>query len=173
MAMQLGGHFPDEHDDAGSRPMAEINITPFVDVMLVLLIIFMVAAPLLVQGVPVDLPSTSAAKLSQTRKPMVVTVVSDAQVQIRDEMVARSSFVDRLRQIRATEGDTVVYVRADRKIAYGDVMEVLGRVGDSGYARVSLLSKPSPAQAAAASGAVGAATPAASAASATTPAVGN
>ena len=147
--MQLGGHFPDEHEDAGYKPMAEINITPFVDVMLVLLIIFMVAAPLLVQGVPVDLPSTSAAKLAQTRKPMVVTVVGNGQVQIRDEMVAQSSFVDRLRQIRAAEGDTVVYVRADRKSVYGDVMEVLGRVGDSGYARVSLLSKPSPAQGAA------------------------
>ncbi len=170
MAMQLGGHFPDEHEDAGYRPMAEINITPFVDVMLVLLIIFMVAAPLLVQGVPVDLPSTSAAKLSQTKKPMVVTVVSDGQVQIRDEMVARAGFVDRLRQIRAAEGDTVVYVRADKKIAYGEVMEVLGRVGDSGYARVSLLSKPSPSQAAAAGKASEQVAPAAPA---TTPAVGN
>lgn len=170
MAMQLGGHFPDEHEDAGYRPMAEINITPFVDVMLVLLIIFMVAAPLLVQGVPVDLPSTSAAKLSQTKKPMVVTVVSDGQVQIRDEMVARAGFVDRLRQIRAAEGDTVVYVRADKKIAYGEVMEVLGRVGDSGYARVSLLSKPSPSQAAAAAKASETVAPAMPAA---TPAVGN
>ncbi|MBL8566149.1 MAG: biopolymer transporter ExbD [Hyphomicrobiaceae bacterium] len=148
--MQLGGHMPDEHEDAGYRPMAEINITPFVDVMLVLLIIFMVAAPLLIQGVPVDLPSTSAAKLAQTKKPMVVTLAGDGNLYIRDEQVARSSLVDRLREVRSAEGDTVVYVRADKASAYGDVMEVLGRVGDSGYARVSLLSKPSPAQAAAA-----------------------
>jgi len=150
MAMQLGGHFPDEHEEAGYKPMAEINITPFVDVMLVLLIIFMVAAPLLIQGVPADLPSTSAAKLAQTKKPMVVTLGGDGNIYIRDEQIARAALVDRLRQIRAGEGDTVVYVRADKKAPYGDVMEVLGRVGDSGYARVSLLSKPSPAQAAAA-----------------------
>ncbi|MCB1505624.1 MAG: biopolymer transporter ExbD [Hyphomicrobiaceae bacterium] len=149
--MQLGGHIPDEHEDSGYRPMAEINITPFVDVMLVLLIIFMVAAPLLIQGVPVDLPSTSAAKLSQTKKPMVVTLNGEGNLYIRDEQVGREAFVQRLQQIRAAEGDTVVYVRADRKVAYGDVMEVLGRVGDSGYARVSLLSKPSPHAAAAAS----------------------
>ena len=150
MAMQLGGHMPDEHEDAGYRPKAEINITPFVDVMLVLLIIFMVAAPLLIQGVPVDLPSTSAAKLAQTKKPMVVTLAGDGNLYIRDEQVARAALVDRLREVRRAEGDTVVYVRADKASAYGDVMEVLGRVGDSGYARVSLLSKPSPAQAAAA-----------------------
>ncbi len=144
MGMQLGGHYPDEHEDSGYRPMAEINITPFVDVMLVLLIIFMVAAPLLIQGVPVDLPSTTAAKLAQTRKPMVVTLAADGSLHVRDEQIIKAGFVQRLRQIRASEGDTVVYVRADRRAAYGDVMEVLGRVGESGYARVSLLSNPAP-----------------------------
>ncbi len=149
MGMQLGGHIPDDHEDSGYRPMAEINITPFVDVMLVLLIIFMVAAPLLIQGVPVDLPSTSAAKLSQTKKPMVVTLNGQGQLYIRDEEISQAALVSRLAQIRASEGDTVVYVRADRAVPYGDVMEILGRVGDSGYARVSLLSKPSPHAAAA------------------------
>ena len=144
MGMQLGGHIPDEHDDSAYKPMPEINITPFVDVMLVLLIIFMVAAPLLVQGVPVDLPSTSAGKLSQTKKPMVVTLSGEGRLFIRDEEVTRTTLVKRLSEIRAAEGDTVVYVRADRKVAYGEVMEILGRVGDSGYARVSLLSQPAP-----------------------------
>ena len=152
MGMQLGGHIPDEHEESGYKPMAEINITPFVDVMLVLLVIFMVAAPLLIQGVPVDLPSTSAGKLSQTKKPMVVTLSGQGQLYIRDEEVVRSAFVARLAQIRAEEGDTVVYVRADRSVAYGDVMEILGRVGDAGYARVSLLSKPSPRAAASSAG---------------------
>lgn len=165
MGMQLGGHMPDDHEDSGYKPMAEINITPFVDVMLVLLIIFMVAAPLLIQGVPVDLPSTSAAKLSQTKKPMVVTLSGDGKLYIRDDEVARGGLVARLRTIRAGEGDTVVYVRADRKAAYGEVMEVLGRVGEAGYARVSLLSKPSPAAQAAA--------PPASPGAAGTAAVGN
>ncbi len=150
MSLQLGGHIPEEGEDSGYKPMAEINITPFVDVMLVLLIIFMVAAPLLIQGVPVDLPSTSAGKLSHSKKPMVVTLNSQGQLYIRDEEVTQVTLVSRLAEIRAVEGDTVVYVRADRTVAYGDVMAILGRVGESGYVRVSLLSKPSPLAAAAA-----------------------
>jgi biopolymer transport protein TolR len=104
----------------------------------------MVAAPLMVQGVPVDLPRTSASKLAKIRKPMVVTLAADGNIYIRDEAVARDSLVNRLMRMRADEGDSVVYVRADRKIPYGDVMELLGRVGETGYQRVSLLSQPSP-----------------------------
>ncbi len=128
-------------EEGGYRPMAEINITPFVDVMLVLLIIFMVAAPLLVTGVPIELPKTTAAKLGQSKKPMVVTLTADGQLQIRNDFVTREALVDKLRDIRAAEGDAVVYVRADKKNAYGDVMELLGQVGQSGFARVSLLSQ--------------------------------
>lgn len=131
----------DDDDGVGYRPMAEINITPMVDVMLVLLIIFMVAAPLMVAGVPVDLPKTTAPRLGQAKKPMVVTLTPDGRFQIRDEFIDRASLVPRLRQIRAEEGDAVVYVRGDTKAAYGDVMEVLTLVGESGYARVSLLAK--------------------------------
>jgi biopolymer transport protein TolR len=121
--------------------MAEINITPMVDVMLVLLIIFMVAAPLMVTGVPIELPKTTAAKLGQSKKPMVVTLTSDGRLQIRNEFVTREALVPRLREIRATEGDAVVYVRADKKNAYGEVMDLLGQVGQSGFGRVSLLSQ--------------------------------
>ena len=146
MGMSLpGASAGDDDDDGGEyKPLAEINVTPFVDVMLVLLIVFMVAAPLMVQGVPVDLPRTSASKLVKVRKPMVVTLAADGNIYIRDEAVARDSLVNRLMSMRADEGDTVVYVRADRKIPYGDVMELLGRVGETGYQRVSLLSQPSP-----------------------------
>ena len=112
--------------------------------MLVLLIIFMVAAPLMVQGVPLELPKTSASKIGAQKKPMVVSLAPDGKLYIRDEEVTRDTLVSRLEQIKATEGDAIVYVRADRKIPYGDVMELLGRVGDSGYARVSLLSQPAP-----------------------------
>ena len=136
----------DGDEDDGYKPMAEINITPMVDVMLVLLIIFMVAAPLMVAGVPVELPKTSAAKVSQTRKPMVVTLAADGNIYVREDQVARDGLVARLRAIKAEEGDTVVYVRSDRKNAYGDVMEILGRVGEGGYGRVSLLSQPLPKQ---------------------------
>jgi biopolymer transport protein TolR len=130
-----------DSEDGGYRPMAEINITPMVDVMLVLLIIFMVAAPLMVTGVPIELPKTTAAKLGQSKKPMVVTLTADGQLQIRNEFVTRDTLIEKLRQIRAAEGDAVVYVRADKKNPYGDVMDLLGQVGQSGFARVSLLSQ--------------------------------
>jgi len=131
-------------DDNGYKPLAEINVTPFVDVMLVLLIIFMVAAPLMVQGVPLELPKTSATKLGAIKKPMVVSLATDGKLYIRDEEVTAQTLVSRLMDIKASEGDGVVYVRADRKIAYGEVMELLGKVGESGFSRVSLLSQPSP-----------------------------
>ncbi|MEO1542675.1 MAG: biopolymer transporter ExbD [Pseudomonadota bacterium] len=132
----------DDDDDVAYRPVAEINITPFVDVMLVLLIIFMVAAPLMVAGVPVDLPNTSAAKLAQPRKPVIVTLGQDGELYIREDRIARDSLIPTLKRMRAEEGDTVVYVRADKTRAYGDVMALLGRVGESGYQRISLLSQP-------------------------------
>lgn len=139
----MGGGGFDEDDGVGYQPMAEINITPFVDVMLVLLIIFMVAAPLLVQGVPVNLPSTSAAALQpQPKQPMIVTLTGSGDLFIRKEPVSRDRLVATLAAIRATEGDTVVYVRAPKDRAYGEVMDLLGVVGESGYKRVSLLSQP-------------------------------
>ena len=129
-----------EEEDGGYRPMAEINITPMVDVMLVLLIIFMVAAPLMVSGVPIQLPKTSAAKVGQTKKPVVVTLTNDGRLQIRDEFVTREQLITKLTALKDAEGDSVVYVRADSKRAYGDVMQILGEVGEAGFARVSLLS---------------------------------
>ena len=129
-------------DDAEYRPISEINITPMVDVMLVLLIIFMVTAPLLVAGVPVELPNTSAARISQPKKPVIVSLAGDGSLYIREEQVTRDTLVPKLTALRSTEGDMVVYVRADKTRAYGEVMEILGRVGESGYGRVSLLSQP-------------------------------
>jgi biopolymer transport protein TolR len=144
MAMAVGNGGNDD-GESSYKPLAEINVTPFVDVMLVLLIIFMVAAPLMVQGVPLELPKTSASKLGTVKKPMVVSLSADGNLYIRDEQVTRQNLVNRLMAIKAQEGgDGIVYVRADKKIAYGDVMEILGRVGESGFARVSLLSQPSP-----------------------------
>ncbi len=148
-----------DDEEGGYRPMAEINITPMVDVMLVLLIIFMVAAPLMVTGVPIELPKTTATKLGQTKKPMVVTLTADGKLQIRNDFVPRETLVDKLREIRAAEGDTVIYVRADKKNPYGEVMELLGKVGESGFGRVSLLSQ-QPTAGASGSGAAPAATPA-------------
>jgi len=139
MGMSLQAGVADA-DDAGYQPMAEINITPMVDVMLVLLIIFMVAAPLMVSGVPVQLPKTSAAKVGQTKQPMVVTVTNDGRLQIRNDFVTREQLIPRLAALKSAEGDGVVYVRADSKLPYGDVMQILGQVGEAGFSRVSLLS---------------------------------
>jgi len=138
-----------DEEDGGYKPMAEINITPMVDVMLVLLIIFMVAAPLMVAGVPVELPKSSAARVGNSKKPMVVTLTADGRLQIRNEFVDRSQLIPRLQQIHSAEGDSVVYVRGDTKSVYGDVMQILGMVGQSGYGRVSLLTHGSPTAAAA------------------------
>jgi len=131
-----------DDEEVTYQPVAEINITPMVDVMLVLLIIFMVAAPLMVAGVPIELPNTSAAKVSQTKKPMVVSLTAEGDLFIRDEQIPRNALVSRLQAIRAAEGDMVVYVRADKRSTYGEVMDILGRVGEGGYPRVSLLSQP-------------------------------
>jgi biopolymer transport protein TolR len=141
--MSIGnGNGYESGDEGGYQPKAEINITPMVDVMLVLLIIFMVTAPLLVAGVPVELPNTSAARISQPKKPMIVSLAADGSLYIREEQVTRDTLVPKLTALRSAEGDMVVYVRADKTRAYGEVMEILGRVGESGYGRVSLLSQP-------------------------------
>ena len=141
MAMFVGNG-GGESEDGGYRPMAEINITPMVDVMLVLLVIFMVTAPLMMAGVPLELPRTSAARVSTPKKPMVVSLAADGSLYIRDEQTSKDSFVSRLAGLKAAEGDTIVYVRADKARPYGEVMEVLGKVGESGFGRVSLLSQP-------------------------------
>ncbi|MBY0613696.1 MAG: biopolymer transporter ExbD [Beijerinckiaceae bacterium] len=142
MRQAQGDYGDDVLSEPQYRPMAEINMTPFVDVILVLLVIFMIAAPLMVQGVAVTLPRTSAGAVSQVNQPMIVTLARDRALYIRDERIDPAGLVDRLKALRSAEGDTIVYVRADKSAAYGDVMELLGRVGAGGYARVSLLAQP-------------------------------
>ena len=127
-------------DDFG--PVAEINVTPLVDVMLVLLIIFMVAAPLMIAGVPVNLPQTAAAKQNPPQKPLVVTLAAEGKLYLRDEEVPVQDLEARLQALRSAEGDAVTYVRADKGVSYGNVMEILGRIGSAGYGRISLLSQP-------------------------------
>ncbi len=132
----------DAEDDFA--PLAEINVTPFVDVMLVLLIIFMVTAPLMLAGVPVKLPRTEAARQNPPRKPLVITLAADGALHIRNEAVAPDALAARLADLRSAEGDAVAYIRADRAIPYGRVMEVLGTVNAAGFSRVSLLSERKP-----------------------------
>jgi biopolymer transport protein TolR len=134
----------DFFDDDDLPPMAEINVTPFVDVMLVLLIIFMVTAPLMLGGVQVDMPKTSASRSNPPQKPLVVSMSAEADLYIRDEPVTRATLVPRLAELHKSEKDSVVYVKADKAIAYGAVMELLGDIAGSGFARISLLSEREP-----------------------------
>ncbi len=138
----MAGWAPDNgtSDPSQAKLMADINVTPMVDVMLVLLVIFMVTAPLLMSGVKVELPKNVAQPITQPKKPIVVTLAEDRSLYIRDEKVDADSLVPRLSALRGADNDTVVYVRADRKIPYGDVMSLLGRLGASGFQRISLLS---------------------------------
>lgn len=128
-------------------PMAEINVTPMVDVMLVLLIIFMVTAPLLATGVQVDLPESKAAALDQEREPVAISIDSAGAVFVDDAAVERSALGPRLEQIAASsgeEGGPRIFLRADRGLDYGRVMEVMGEINRAGLRRVALVSTASP-----------------------------
>jgi len=127
--------------DGGYRPLSEINVTPLVDVMLVLLIVFMVTAPLMMVGVPVQLPKTTATKVSQPSKPVIVSVTKDAKVFLREEEVEQAALATRLRELKDANKDTIVYVRGDRTVPYGKVMEVMGQVTQAGFPKVSLIAE--------------------------------
>ncbi|MBX6426822.1 MAG: protein TolR [Variibacter sp.] len=123
--------------------MSEINVTPFVDVMLVLLIIFMVSAPLLTVGVPIDLPQTQAKGLDQDREPLTVTVNVQGQVFLQNSEVKLDELVPKLQAITQARGglDERIYVRGDRKVDYGTVMKVMGRLSSAGFRRVALVTE--------------------------------
>jgi len=123
------------------RPMSEINVTPFVDVMLVLLIVFMVTAPLLTVGVPIDLPKTKAQSIADPDEPLVVSVNGEGVIFIQDTEVPLENLVARLSAITGTKPDTRIYVRGDRTIDYGRIMEVMGRVNSAGFTRVALIAE--------------------------------
>ncbi|MDA0339136.1 MAG: protein TolR [Proteobacteria bacterium] len=124
------------------KPMAEINVTPFVDVMLVLLIVFMVTAPLLAVGVPVDLPQTKSKPLSEDSKPLAVSINAAGAVFLQEQEIELGVLVERLRAIGEVSTDTRIYVRADKTIAYGRVMEVMGTINNAGFNRVALVTEP-------------------------------
>jgi biopolymer transport protein ExbD len=137
------GGAPDPFQAPG-KLMADINVTPMVDVMLVLLIIFMVTAPLLVAGLPVELPKTNAQPLPQDKKRVTVSLAADGSLAIEDERVDLTSLVPKLSALRASQDDDTVNVKADKKVPYGDVLELLSKVRASGFQHFSLLSTPAP-----------------------------
>ena len=123
-----------------TRPMSEINVTPFVDVMMVLLIIFMVAAPLLTVGVPVELPKTAANALpTDEEEPLTVTITADGAVQIQTTDVTREDLVARLRGIAAERTSDRVFLRADGAVPYEVVMQVMGALNAGGFSNIGLV----------------------------------
>ena len=123
--------------------MAEINVTPMVDVMLVLLIIFMVSAPLLTVGVPLDLPQTQAKSLDQDKNPLTLSVNLNGQVFLNDTEIKLDELVAKLRAITDARGglDERIFVRGDKKVDYGTVMKVMGRLSAAGFRRVALVTE--------------------------------
>jgi len=130
-----------------SRPMSEINVTPFVDVMLVLLIVFMVTAPLLTVGVPVDLPKTHAQTLGQDREPLSVTIRKGGRIYVQNTPVGDDDLVPRLTAIAANGYDQRIFVRGDKSVDYGRVMEVMAMISAAGFTHIGLVTdvaKPDP-----------------------------
>ncbi|MEC8292087.1 MAG: protein TolR [Pseudomonadota bacterium] len=124
----------------GAQPMSEINVTPFVDVMLVLLIIFMVSAPLMTVGVPVELPKTAANALpGEQEEPLAVTVTAEGTVMIQTTEVAREDLINRLRAIAAERDGDRVFLRADGSVPYEDVVQVMGALNRAGFSNIGLV----------------------------------
>jgi len=123
------------------QPMSEINVTPMVDVMLVLLVVFMITAPLLTVGVPVDLPKTTASRVVGQDEPLVISLNAKGTLFIQDTEVALDALAARLRAITSNKKETRIFVYGDKQIAYGRVMDVMGAVHRAGFSRVALITE--------------------------------
>jgi biopolymer transport protein TolR len=124
--------------------MSEINVTPFVDVMLVLLIVFMVSAPLLTVGVPIDLPQSKAKALEQNNEPLAISVNQQGQIFLQNDEIKLDDLLPKLKAIIDARGGTsndLIYIRGDKTVAYGTMMRVMGRISGAGYHRVALVTE--------------------------------
>ncbi len=121
--------------------MSEINVTPFVDVMLVLLIVFMVTAPLLTVGIPVDLPKVKASALTDKKDPIEITVNIEGQVFIGESLVEVENLIPRINAITEQNTEARIYIRGDRVVAYGRVMEIMSIINSAGYVKVALITQ--------------------------------
>ena len=124
------------------EPISEINVTPFVDVMLVLLIIFMVTAPLLTVGVQVDLPESAADSLPDDQEPLTLSINAKGEIYIQEHQVTYQKMIPKLLAIAKNRTDTRIYVRGDKNINYGRVLEVMGTLSGAGFSKVALISEP-------------------------------
>jgi biopolymer transport protein TolR len=139
-----GGARQHKHRRRRGRPMSEINVTPFVDVMLVLLIVFMVTAPLLSAGVPVDLPEAQAKPLALEKEPITVTVNTEGRIFIKDTEVSMDQLVPKLTELATSGLDERIYVRGDKAASYGAIMKVMGVINGAGFRRIGLVALKEP-----------------------------
>jgi biopolymer transport protein TolR len=140
-----GGRRRGRRRGSGKGPIGEINVTPLVDVMLVLLIVFMVAAPLMTVGVPIDLPQTQARQMNTDAKPITVSVTPDGQTYIEDEQIPLEDLVARVQALAVNGTEDRVYVRGDTTANYGAVMQVMGALSGGGFSRIGLITEQAPA----------------------------
>jgi biopolymer transport protein TolR len=123
------------------QPMAEINVTPMVDVMLVLLVIFMVTAPMMTVGVPVDLPKVAAKTLQEKTEPLTISITADGKIYLQETEVDLETLVPRLQAITQAKPDTRIFVRGDQKISYGTILQVMGTITGAGFDKVALMAE--------------------------------
>ena len=123
------------------RPVSNINVTPMVDVMLVLLIVFMVTAPLLTVGVPVNLPKVEANSLDAQREPLEISINADNEIFIGDDAIQFQDLINKVNAIAGNNSDIRIFLRADSAIDYGEVMKVLGALNTSGFLKIALVTK--------------------------------
>ena len=124
-----------------NQPISEINVTPFVDVMLVLLIVFMVTAPMLTVGVPVNLPETNADSLPDDNEPLTISINAKGEIFIQDTRVGYSDLVPKLLPVSKNRTDTRIYVRGDKNLNYGRVIEIMGNLSGNGFTKVALITE--------------------------------
>ena len=136
----------DEASEDRYAPLAEINVTPMVDVMLVLLVIFMVTAPLLTVGVPLDLPKSRTTTLTEPKKPVIISLNRQGEVFIGDQRIGADELDGRLTTLAADDPNRIVYVRSDRSNTYAQLMDTLGLVNHAGFSKVSLIAEAAPAK---------------------------
>jgi biopolymer transport protein TolR len=141
MSLKAGGGGRRRGRRSRSAPMSEINVTPMVDVMLVLLIIFMVAAPLLTVGVPIELPQSQGKQLESNKEPLTISVSANGDVFIGETKVSIDEVADKLKAIAKNGVDEQIFVRGDKGITYGSVMLVMGRISAGGFKKVSLVTE--------------------------------
>ena len=138
----MGASIQDRENGGRKRRklMNEINVTPMVDVMLVLLIIFMITSPMLVAGIEVDLPKTESAPISGSFKPLVISIDKNEELYLFETIISKDTLIDKLKEITKENKDTRIFVKGDKSISYGVIVETMSRIQSAGFTKVALIS---------------------------------